>query len=334
MGKRIATIEVRDFSRILVTGGAGFIGSHLVDRLMEMGCNVRVVDNLSRGNLKNIEAWIEKPGFDFVRGDLKRLVVAERVTKDIELVFHLAANPEVRAGEVDPIVHFQENLQATFNILEAMRHSRGVRAIVFFSSSTVYGEPSQLPTPEDYGPLSPISVYGASKLGCESLVSSFCHTFDMRGVILRLANVVGKRSNHGVIFDFVNKLRKDSEKLEILGDGKQTKSYLHISDFLDAVFFILHNFFQGSKCVDVFNVGSLDQVSVKRIAEIVCREMSLKNVELRPTGGIDGGRGWKGDVKNMLLSIEKLSLLGWQPRLDSEDSVVRTCEELLKGRDG
>lgn len=296
-------------TRVLVTGGAGFLGSHLVDRLMQMGVFVRVADNLSSGCLENVKGWLSDSRFEFVHGDLKDLGVAQEAVDGVEVVFHLAANPEVRVAEVDPSIHFRENLLTTFNILEAMRKSENARLIVFFSSSTVYGEPAEIPTPEDYGPLLPISVYGASKLGCESLISSYCHTFDLRGLMFRLANIVGDRSTHGIIVDFVRKLRQNPEELEILGDGNQSKSYLHVKDFIDTVFLALRCFLNEKKSLDVYNVGSSDKVNVKRIAVIVAEEMGLHNLKLRFTGGVKGGRGWKGDVKNMLLSIDKLRKL-------------------------
>jgi UDP-glucose 4-epimerase len=233
---------VKGFARVLVTGGAGFIGSHFVDRLMGMDCFVRVVDDLSGGGLGNVEGWLGDSRFEFVRGDLKDSGVAERAVDGVEVVFHLAANPEIRVAEVDPSVHFRENLLTTFNVLEAMRKSESAGLIVFFSSSTVYGEPEVFPTPEDYGPVLPISVYGASKLGCEALMCAYRHTFGVRGLVFRLANVVGGRSGHGVIPDFVRKLRENPEELEILGDGSQSKSYLHVEDLVDAVFVALRRF--------------------------------------------------------------------------------------------
>jgi len=321
---------VKRFSKVLVTGGAGFIGSHLVDRLMGMECFVRVVDNLSSGSLENVKGWLSNSRFDFVRGDLKDLAVAEKAVDGVEVVFHLAANPEVRVADVDPSIHFRENLLTTFNVLEAMRKSEKAKCIVFLSSSTVYGEPNRFPTPEDYGPLLPISVYGASKLGCESLISSYCHTFSLRGIIFRLANIVGGRSTHGVIVDFIHKLRQNPKELEILGDGNQSKSYLHVKDCVDAVFLALTHFFNEEKALEVYNLGSLDKVDVKRIAEIVSKEMGLQDLEFRFTGGVDGGRGWMGDVKTMLLSADKLLSLGWKPKLNSEEAVRLSCRELLR----
>ena len=324
---------MKRFSSVLVTGGAGFVGSHLVDRLMRMGCSVRVIDNLSGGGLDNVKGWLGDSRFEFVRGDLKDLSVAEKAVEGVEVAFHLAANPEVRVAEVDPSIHFRENLLTTFNVLESMRKSETAGLIVFFSSSTVYGEPVVFPTCEDYGPLLPISVYGASKLGCESLISSYCHTFGVRGLIFRLANVVGGRSSHGVIVDFVRKVQENPRELEILGDGNQSKSYLHIEDCVDAVFIALRHFLDEKKALEIYNVGSLDKVDVKRIAEIVGEEIGLEDLEFRFTGGVDGGRGWRGDVKTMLLSVDKLLSVGWRPRFNSEEAVRLSCRELLQSID-
>ena len=317
-------------SKVLVTGGAGFVGSHLVDRLMQQNAFVRVVDNLSSGKEENIKKHLNKRNFEFLNGDLKDLAVVEKALIGIETVFHLAANPEVRVDKADPSIHFQENLLATFSLLQTMRKSNSAKLIVFLSSSAVYDEPTELPTSEDYGPLLPISVYGASKLGCEALVSSYCKTFGFRGLILRLANIVGGRSTHGAIVDFVQKLRYNPSELEVLGDGTQTKSYLHVEDLVDAVLFALNDFVDKKKSTDVYNVGSLDKVDVKRIAEIVVEEMRLRNVKLKFTGGVDGGRGWKGDVKTMQLSTRKLTTLGWKPKHNSEQAIRKTCKDLLR----
>jgi len=317
-------------SKVLVTGGAGFVGSHLVDRLMMEGKNVTVFDNLSNGSLKNIQRWLENKHFRFIKGDLKKPSDVKEAVKDIESVFHLAANPEVRVGETDPSIHFQENLTATFNLLEAVRKSASAKTFVFASTSTVYGEAEILPTPEDYGPSIPISTYGASKLGCEALASSYAHTFGLRTLILRVANVVGSRANHGVIIDFINKLETDPKRLEILGDGTQKKSYLHIEDFIDATIHVTSRFLDDEKKADVYNVGSVDQIEVKRIAEIVAEEMDLREVKFVFTGGVNGGRGWPGDVKIMLLSIDKLIKTGWKPKYGSEQAVRLAVKAILK----
>jgi UDP-glucose 4-epimerase len=316
------------YSKVLVTGGAGFIGSHLVDALMAKGFHIRVVDNLSGANIGNIKRWFGNENFEFIEGDLKDFNVCEKTVADVSVVFHLAANPDVRLGEVDPKVHFDENLLVTFNVLEAMRKSKTAKRIVFASTSTVYGEATIFPTSENYGPMLPISVYGAAKLGCEALISSYCHTFGFSAVLLRFANVVGARAKHGVIVDFIRKLKQNPKELEILGDGRQKKSYLHVKDLVSAFFAVLPCFDKAGSA-EAFNVGSLDWVDVRRIAEIVCEEMDV-NPRFKFNDVLGDGRGWKGDVKTMRLSVEKLMGLGWKPRLNSEEAIRLGCREILQ----
>ena len=316
--------------KALITGGAGFIGSHIVDRLMNKGWNIVVLDNLSSGSLKNICKWLQDEQFKFIKGDFKNATDAQKAVNDVELVFHLAANPEVRVGETDPSVHFKDNLVATFNLLEAMRKSKIAKTLILASTSTIYGEASVIPTPEEYGPLVPISLYAASKLGCEALACSYAYTFGVHTLILRLANVVGARSAHGVIVDFIRKLQTNPKRLTILGDGTQTKSYLHIDDCINAILHLTARFLESKKRVDIYNVGAFDQIGVKRIAEIVTEQMKLQNVKFVFTGGVDGGRGWPGDVKNMHLSIKKLHEAGWKPRYNSEQAIQLATKTLLK----
>jgi UDP-glucose 4-epimerase len=316
--------------RVLVTGGAGFIGSHLVDTLMEEKAEVRVIDNLTSGSIENIKRWVIHPSFEFIRGDLLNEEDIKRTADGCELVFHLAANPEVRVGASEPRVHFDQNAVSTYHLLEALRKSGTLSQMVFTSSSTVYGDASEIPTPEDHGPLKPISIYGASKLASEALISSFAHTYGFKAIICRLANIVGPRSKHGVIYDFIEKLRANPTELEILGDGTQRKSYLYVDDCVSAMMTLLE---RAEGRVEIFNVGSEDWVDVKTIAKIVMEEMGLKDVSFRFTGGVDGGRGWKGDVKYMLLSIEKLKALGWRPKLNSAEAVRKTARGLLGDED-
>lgn len=317
--------------RVLVTGGAGFIGSHLVDSLMKKGWETIVLDNLSSGNTRNIAQWLENRNLRLIRGDMKNATAVRKAVEDVELVFHFAANPEVRIGETDPDTHFQENLVATFNLLEAMKESNKAKTLIFASTSTVYGEASIIPTPEDYGPLIPISTYGASKLGCEALACSYAHTFSIHSLVLRFANVAGSRTTHGVVVDFIRKLRVNPNALEILGDGTQKKSYLYIEDCIDSVLKTTHDFLESKQIVEICNIGASDQLSVKRIAEIVVREMGLRNVRFTYTGGVDGGRGWFGDVKNMNLSVEKLLRRGWTPKYNSEQAIRLSTRALLRG---
>jgi len=264
----------------MVTGAAGFIGNHIADRLLDMGWNVLGFDNLSGGDVTNLTYAMKSSRFRFVEGDLLELAAIERAIKDCELVFHLSADPEVRVGAQDSNLHFKQNLLATFNLLEAIRKRGASTRMVFASTSTIYGEPSTIPTPEDYGPLQPISVYGATKLDCEALAASYTQLLPLRLAIFRFANVVGNRAKHGVIYDFIMKLRKDPRLLEVLGDGTQTKSYLHIDDCLDAFLSVLDDVFWKSD-VDIYNIGSEDQIDVLRIAQIVTDAMGLDNVSIK-----------------------------------------------------
>ncbi len=297
---------------ILITGGAGFIGSHVVDRLVELD-KVVVLDNLSSGRRDFVNERAELHVVDLAEDPIVNFL------RDADEVWHLAANPDVRIGAEKPEEIYRNNVLATYRLLEAMRKA-GVRRIIFTSTSTVYGEAKQIPTPEEY-PAHPISVYGASKLACEALIESYCHTFDFQAYIYRFANVIGKRSTHGVIYDFIKKLRKNPKELEILGNGEQNKSYIYIDDCVSAMFSGL----KAEEKVNIFNIGSEDQIKVKRIAEIVSEEMGL-NPRFRFTGG---ERGWKGDVPVMLLSVEKLKSLGWRPRFGSEEAVRRAVRDLL-----
>lgn len=313
---------------ILVTGGAGFIGSHLVDRLMEEGHRVRVLDDLSAGSPSNLTRWRNHENFEFIKGDMRDPETVKKALEGIEAVFHLAANPEVRIGSQSPELLYETNVLITHNLLNAIRGSN-VEYLVFTSSSTVYGEASVIPTPEDYGPLEPISVYGGAKLAAEALISGYAHTFDFKALIFRLANIIGERSNHGVIYDFIKKLRKNPEELEILGDGSQRKSYLHVSDTVEGMLTVFEHFKTSNKTVDFYNLGNNDWVTVREIAEIVSQEMGL-SPRLKFTGGVDGGRGWKGDVKLMRLSIEKARKAGWKPELNSYEAVRKTVRDLLR----
>ncbi len=309
---------------ILVTGGAGFIGSHLVERLL-LDNEVTVLDNFSSGRIEFLEPYRDIPDFHLLTGDLMNPKILDNAVSGKDFIFHLAANPDVKLGAENTHVHLEQNVLATYNLLEAMRKN-DVRQMAFTSTSTVYGEASEVPTPEDYGPLLPISLYGASKLSCEALISSYCHTFQMQSWIYRFANIVGERGTHGVLVDFIRKLRENPGKLEILGSGKQRKSYLEVKDCVCAM---IHAVEHSTGEVNVFNIGSEDSVDVTEIADIVVGQMGLDGVEYNYTGGIDG-RGWRGDVKLMLLSIEKIKRLGWSPELGSARALEVAVKALLK----
>jgi UDP-glucose 4-epimerase len=312
--------------KALVTGGAGFIGSHLVDYLINSGKPVKVFDNLVSGNLDNLSRWRDDSRLEFINADLLEKSSIKSALEECDEVYHFAANPEVNVKNASPEDHFRQNIEATYNLLEAMRKSGEQDFIAFTSTSTVYGEAKIIPTAENYGPLVPISLYGASKLACEGLLSAYASMYGFRSVIYRLANVVGPRSNHGVIYDFIKKLRKNQSELEVLGDGSQSKSYLYIDDCISGII-------QGIKqegVVNIFNIGSMDRTNVLSIAETVKDEMGLHDAVIKLTGGINGGRGWMGDVKLMQLDMNKLMACGWFPKHNSAEAVRRTARAIIE----
>jgi len=310
--------------KVLVTGGAGFIGSHIVDRLVIDGYRVRVVDNLSSGRLENLKHRLNSKSVELLVGDLREPEVALRAVDGVNVVFHFAANPEVRLSTIDPEVHFTNNIIATFNVLEAMR-KRGVEEIVFASSSTVYGEPETIPVGED-APLKPISVYGASKAACENIIHPYTKLYGIKAVVLRYANIVGPRLRHGVVWDFINKLLADRRRLEVLGDGRQVRSYMHVEDAVEATMIAWR---KSKRDFEVYNVASEDWITVDDVAGIVMEVMGLKDVE-RVYKPLLHGIGWPGDVKRVALRIDRLMMLGFKPKMRSREAVARTVAELLR----
>jgi len=307
---------------IVVTGGAGFIGSHLVDRLVSMGYRVRIIDNLSTGRLENLENVLKGGSAILLRVDLKDGKETLEVIKDTSVVFHFAANPEVRVSTTDPAVHYRENVEATFNLLEAMRRN-DVGEIVFASSSSVYGEPREIPVDEE-APIRPVSVYGATKAACESLIHAYSNLYGIRAVVLRYANVVGPRLRHGVIHDLLMKLGRGS-RLEVLGDGTQIRSYVYIDDAVEATIIAHRN---SRRSYEVYNVASEDWLTVDDVVNIIKEELGLNfEVEHKP---VLHGVGWLGDVKKIALRIDKLRRLGYRPRMNSEQAVRATIRLLIK----
>ena len=296
--------------RIVITGGAGFIGSHLAETLVE-DHEVVVIDNLSSGDEENLHNEVEH-----IHHDIKQ-EVPEHAFSGADTVFHFAANPKVNTFPNDRHKDFEENLRGTKNVLDTSVEA-DVDHVVFASSSVVYGEDAEIPTPEHHN-FDPISMYGATKAGGEHKCKVYSNVFDMDLTILRLANIVGGRNRKGVIYDFVHKLKDNPEKLTILGNGKQRKSYLHIEDTVNGIL-------KAWKSDEtVFNIGAEDSIDVDGIADVVAEELGLEP-EYEYTGG---DRGWTGDVPEMRLSIEKLKSHGWEPEKNSEESVRRTVRELL-----
>jgi len=308
--------------KAFVTGGAGFIGSHLVDKLIEEENTVTVYDDLSSGKKEFIEHHLQNDNFNFVLANLIDETQVKKSIKDHDVVFHIAANPDVRLGEQKPDMA-KTDIIATYNLLDAMREN-GIKKIVFSSSSAIYGETPPLPLKENYGPLLPISVYGAAKLAAEGLISSFCHTFDMQGWIFRFANVVGERGTHGVIVDFINKLEGNPKELEILGDGKQKKPYLYVTECVDGMLF---GFTRANEQINIFNLGCDTTTEVTQIGELIVEEMGLKDVTFKFTGG---KRGWKGDVPQFQFDIKKINNLGWKANLSSDEAVRKAIQDLLR----
>lgn len=307
-------------SQILVTGGAGFIGSSLVKYLLEKEKHVTVFDNFSViNNLKEIKS----NNLKIIKGDLTSSSDLKKISSKFDTVFHLAADPEVRLTKTNPKSIFQNNILSTYNLLEQLRQT-DVKTIVFTSTSAVYGDATLIPTPESY-PCTPISMYGASKLSCESLLSAYCNTYKKNGIAIRLANVVGPSSTHGIIFDMIKKLKDDPTKLEILGDGTQNKSYLYINDCISGIVYLSK---KNKSHFDIYNMGSDTQIKVKEIIDLILDELGYSNVKKIFTGGVDGGRGWVGDVKKMLLDIGKIKSIGWKPVLNSHDALQETLRSI------
>jgi UDP-glucose 4-epimerase len=308
--------------KAFVTGGAGFIGSHLVDSLIKQGNTVTVFDNLSSGDRKFISQHLENDTCRFIQADLLNFEKVEKEIAGHDVVFHLAANPHVRLGEIHTDLDMNQGVIATYNVLEAMRRQK-INKIVFSSSSVVYGETTEQILPETYGPTLPISMYGAAKLGAEGLISAFCGTFDFQAWIYRFANVVGVRGTHGVIVDFIEKLKKNPNELEILGDGKQCKPYLYISDCIEGILF---GFTHSFEKMNLFNLSCDTITTVTRIAEMVIEEMQLQNVSFKYTGGT---RGWKGDVPRFELDASKINKLGWKTSFTSDEAVRKAIRDVL-----
>jgi UDP-glucose 4-epimerase len=314
-------------TKCLVTGAAGFIGSHLVDRLLERGATVVGFDNLKLGRRANLEQALATPRFKFFEADVndlsacRTLVSAEAKSGAFAVAWHLAANSDIRAGVADPDVDLHDTFLTTHNLLKLMREF-GIPQIAFASSSAIYGvQPCLLR--EEIGPLFPISNYGAMKLAAEAAISAALESFLQRVWIFRFPNVVGSRATHGAIYDFVQKLKQNPAELEVLGDGTQEKPYFHVADLVDAMLFITD---RATDPLNFFNIGTADTATtVRYLAEAVVQRMAPR-ARIRYTGG---RRGWVGDVPKFNYSIEKLKKLGWTPRRTSNQAVDRAVEEIV-----
>jgi len=310
--------------RYFITGGAGFIGSNMADFLLKDEKNeVTIFDNFCSGKMEYIKHNLTDKRYRLEKGDVLNLELLKKLMKGHDFVFHFAANPDIARSMIETDLDLRLGIIATYNVVEAMREN-GVKIIAYSSGSGVYGDVGLTQTPEGFGPLLPISMYGASKLGAEGLISAFSHMFNLRAWIFRFANAVGRRQTHGVGFDFIRKLKNDPNRLEILGDGSQSKSYIHIDDIISAIFFVIKN---TNDETNVFNVATDDYMTVTEIANIVIKEMGLKNVELMYKGG---KRGWKGDVPVVRFDLNKIHDLGWKSRYSSQEAIRVSIKELLR----
>lgn len=311
--------------RFLVVGGAGFIGSHLVNHLLSEKpfSEVVVFDNYSSGKSRLIDHDKGAGNLRVIEGDAQDLSKLRYASEGVDVVFHLAANPDIAAAEKTPDIDFWSGTYLTQNVLEAMRQT-GVKKLFYSSGSGVYGE-AEIEFEESHGPCLPISTYGASKLASEAMIGAYCHMFGQRARVLRFANVVGARQTHGVGFDFLNRLAVNPEELNVLGDGSQTKSYIHVSDVIAAIDLMIAQLIDDNSVpFDVFNVSTQDTVRVNEIAKLA--------VELASPGASikfgESPRGWKGDVPRVKFSSRKIGQLGWSPRMSSLEAVEASLLEM------
>lgn len=310
--------------KVLVAGGAGFIGSNLIDALLAEGHEVVCIDNYCIGTRVNVAHLANTPHFKMIERDLTDLEMLKAVfeREKFGFVFHMAANSDIQASAANPLVEYQNTYTTTFNLLECMR-LYGVKQLFFCSTSAVYGDAMGAEVDENYSPMRPISYYGACKLGCEGLISAFTYMNGLHTLIFRFPNVIGPRLTHGVIFDFVKKLRKNPRELEILGDGTQCKPYLHVQDLVGCIMRFKNELPQG---ITLYNVGDASASSVTGIANIVVEKMGLQNVQFRYTGGRGG---WKGDVPVFNYNLDKIHAAGWRASMTSDEAVAKTVEAVL-----
>ena len=310
--------------KALVTGGAGFIGSHLVDRLLAEGIEVIGYDNFSTGQQKFLEHALCNTKFELVKADLLDQPRLGEAMRGVDFVWHLAANADVRFGTDHPCRDLEQNTIVTSNVLEAMR-SNSVRNIAFSSTGSIYGEAEVIPTPENCPMPVQTSLYGASKLACEGLISAYCEGFNMRGWIFRFVSILGERYTHGHIFDFYRKLLDDPNSLHILGNGRQRKSYLYIHDCLDAM---LQAVQEATATANVLNLGTDEYVEVNNSVDVITEHLGVT-----PRRTYSGGeRGWIGDNPFIFLDCQRMRNLGWQPQHTIRAGIVKTLQWLQQNR--
>ena len=314
--------------KVFITGGAGFIGSHVVDTLLGNGYQVTVFDNLSTGKKYWIEEHLDNDNFKFIQGDILNLDHLEKSVKGNNLVWHLAANTNIPKGFTHTSIDLENNVIGTYNVLESMRLNN-IQPILFSSTGAIYGDLCKINSvTENVGPVLPVSLYGASKIGCESFISAYCSLFNLRAWIFRFGNVIGKHMERGVIYDFIKKLNKNPVELEILGDGKQEKNYFLVEECIDGMIYALKNAkLSNEKPCDIFNLGTDSITKVTTIAQLIIDEMELENVNIYFTGG---EVGWKGDQPQVHILSNKMHELGWYTKNTSDEAVKIAIGRLLK----
>lgn len=309
--------------RVLITGGAGFIGSHLAGKLLELGNYVVCVDNFELGKRENVEKYLNNPNFELLEMDVACVDEFESLLKEkrIERIYHLAANSDIQKSAKFPGVDYDNTFRTTYAVLEAMRRCN-IKKLFFSSTSAVYGNKTGVNLTEDIGGLRPISYYGGAKLASEAFISSYAYMNEMQVLVFRFPNVIGPNLTHGVIFDFIKKLKNNPNELQILGDGTQCKPYLYVLDLVDA---IVEFSMKQEDGVEIYNIGVEDATTVTRIADLVCEKLGYKDVVYKYTGG---NVGWKGDVPAFQYDLNKIYSKGWRPKHSSDESVKATLDSL------
>ena len=309
--------------KVLVTGGAGFIGSHLVERLLKEGNKVIVVDNYTLGKKENLSKVLGNENLEIIECNIDETEkFCERLSNyNIDMIYHLAANSDIQKGGQNPDVDFRDTFMTTRSVLELMRRNN-IKKMFFSSTSAIYGDKLGIPLKENLGDLRPISYYGGAKFASEALISSYTHMNDLNVVMFRFPNVIGPHLTHGVIFDFKKKLERNPKELEILGDGTQQKPYVYVLDLIDAIMMLTKDIKNG---IEIYNAGDETSTSVLTIANIVCEELGYKDVEYKFTGG---NIGWKGDVPKFNFNLDKIHKAGWKASHTSDEAVRDTVRSI------
>lgn len=316
-----------DVRRVLLTGGAGFIGSHVVDTLLPQGYDITVIDNLSNGRLQFIERHLGNPRFTFIEADVLDATSLAVAMAGQDLVWHLAANTDIIGSHEQPSRDLRDCTEATFRVLDAMRTS-GVRNILFASTGAVYGDICRdVAVSEAAGPLLPVSTYGAGKIGSEAFISAFCSVYGLRGWIFRFGNVVGARMTHGVIYDFINKFRENPRELLVRGDGRQEKNYFLVEECIDGMAFAFRNLpLSADRPCEILNLGTSSVTRVMDLAALVREEMGLADATIVVEGA---SRAWPGDQPRVHFTVGRIGDLGWKTRYSSDESVRIATRRML-----